>query len=273
MVTRVITGVIIAVVLVPMIALSHTPVLPAVTTVLTVLGIYEMLSCRGWAKQFPALIPAVLIGGSIQWAARMANDAIEVISCLALVLLAWELICAVFSHRNWDSERAVNLAGMVCYISFGFAALILLRDSEGTATMPLAFLIPWGCDTMAYFGGSLFGRHKLIPDVSPKKTVEGAIAGTIGAALIAMLYGFLITLVSDLEPSYLLLALSGLLVSLLAQCGDLIMSLIKRENGIKDYGSLFPGHGGVLDRFDSVLISAPALYFIGYFASEWLFFA
>ena len=126
---------------------------------------------------------------------------------------------------------------------------------------------------MAYFGGCLLGKHKLIPEVSPKKTVEGAVCGTIGAALIALLYGWIVSLLSDLEPSYLLLFISGILVSVLAQCGDLIMSLVKREHGIKDYGRLFPGHGGVLDRFDSVLISAPALYFIGYFASEWLFFA
>lgn len=273
MLTRIITGFILFVLLVPMIAFSGTPVLPAVTTALAVIGIYEMAGCCGWRGRYSALIPAVVTGAGMQWAARIADDAIEVIGCLSLALLIWELICAVFSHRTVESAQALSISGMTIYISFGFASLILLRDTKGVMTMPLAFLLPWSCDTMAYFGGRLFGKHKLIPDVSPKKTVEGAVSGTIGAVLAALLYGWLVSLISDKTPSYLLLALSGVSVGLLSQCGDLLMSLIKRENDIKDYGSIFPGHGGVLDRFDSILISAPVLYFIGYFASDWHFFA
>ena len=270
---RIVTGVILLVLLLPMLLLSATPVLPAVSTVLCVIGIWELGGCCGWQKRLVMLIPAMAVGVGIQWATRIANDAIEVIACLSLSLLAFELFCAVFSKRSFDTASALSLAGLSLYISFGFASLVLLRDCEGVTVLPLAFLLPWGCDTMAYFGGCLFGKHKLIPEVSPKKTVEGAVCGTIGAALIALLYGWVVSLLTELQPSYLLLAISGVLVSILAQCGDLIMSLVEREHGIKDYGRLFPGHGGVLDRFDSVLISAPALYFIGYFASEWLFFA
>ncbi len=273
MLTRIITGVVLFALLVPTVALSHTPLLPAVTTVLAAIGIYEMAGCMGWRKRYAALVPAVFIGGGMQWATRFAKDAIEVIACLILLLLTWELVCAVFSHRTWSSSQATGLAGLTVYIAFGCAALVLLRDSKGTATLPLAFFIPWGCDTMAYFGGRFFGKHKLIPDVSPKKTVEGAISGTVGAALIAMLYGYLVSLLTSLTPNYLLLAVSGAGVSILSQCGDLIMSLIKREQGIKDYGTIFPGHGGVLDRFDSILIAAPTLYFIGYFVGSLQFFA
>ncbi len=273
MLKRVITGIVLVLLLVPTIALSRTPFLPAVTSVLSVLGIYELLGCYGWQRKYAALVPALTAALGMQWAARYANDAIEVTACITFGLLVWELFCAVFSRRDFTSSQAVTLAGMSIYIGFGFSALVLLCDSKGLVMLPLAFLLPWGSDTMAYFSGFLFGKHKLIPDVSPKKTVEGAIGGVIGAALIAVVYGYLIQSLTDYSPSPLLLGISGAAVSVLAQCGDLIMSLIKRENGIKDYGTLFPGHGGVLDRFDSVLISAPTLYFIGYFASEWQFFA
>lgn len=273
MITRVITGAILFLILLPMLVLSHTPVFPAVTTVLTVLGIYEMCNCCGWNRRYYALIPALIAGVGIQWATRYANNATEVIGCIIFSMLAWEMACAVFSHRSWDSKQAIALAGWSAYISFGFASLVLLRDSEGVATLPLAFFLPWGCDMMAYFSGMLFGKHKLIPEVSPKKTVEGAIGGVIGAAAIAVIYGWLMKVLFHLSPDYLLLAISGLIVSIFAQCGDLIMSLLKREHGIKDYGALFPGHGGILDRFDSVLISAPVLYYIGYLVAEWRFFA
>ncbi len=273
MLVRILTGVVIFLLLIPTVLFSNTPFLPALTTALTAIGIYEMVDCKGWRKEFVAIIPAVFVGGGMQWAARYANDALEVICCLIIALIGWELICAVFSKRNFDSTKALSVVGLVVYISFGFASLILLRDTKGMAVLPLAFLLPWGCDTMAYFGGRLFGKHKLIPEVSPKKTVEGAISGSIGAAVIAVLYGLLIDSLTKAEAHYILLAFSGLFVSVLSQCGDLIMSLIKREHGIKDYGTIFPGHGGVLDRFDSILIAAPTLYFIGYFVGELQFFA
>jgi len=117
-------------------------------------------------------------------------------------------------------------------------------------------------DTFAYFSGRLFGKHKLIPAVSPKKTVEGSVGGTLFAVILTVLYGFVIGQVSEATPNYIALAVVALVVSLLSQCGDLVMSLVKRRFGIKDYGKLFPGHGGVLDRFDSVVITAPTLYFL-----------
>lgn len=117
-------------------------------------------------------------------------------------------------------------------------------------------------DTFAYFCGRAFGKHKLIPDVSPKKTVEGSVGGTVCAVLVTLLYGLLIGAVTESKPNYLPLALVTLIVSLVSQCGDLIMSLVKRKFGIKDYGKLFPGHGGVLDRFDSVICVSPFIYFM-----------
>ena len=147
----------------------------------------------------------------------------------------------------------------VYFIVNGFSSIVLLRDYEyGQYIYLLVFICPWITDIFAYFTGYFFGKHKLIPDVSPKKTVEGAIGGTLCCALMVVLYGFVISLFVDgLTPNYLALAVVGVVLSVVSQCGDLIFSLIKRKYGIKDYGNLMPGHGGMLDRCDSLIASAP----------------
>ena len=110
----------------------------------------------------------------------------------------------------------------------------------------------------------MFGKHKLIPDVSPKKTIEGSIGGTLFCVLAMIGYGWIIQCISGgaVSANYVALGVSGLFIAIVAQVGDLLMSAIKRTYGIKDYGKLFPGHGGVLDRFDSVLAVALVLIVI-----------
>ena len=119
-------------------------------------------------------------------------------------------------------------------------------------------------DIFAYFCGLAFGKHKLIPDVSPKKTVEGSIGGIIFCAIGYIVYGIIVSRVFDVEMNIFALGIFGLIISVVAQIGDLSASLIKREFGVKDYGSLFPGHGGVLDRFDSVIAVSCVLMILVY---------
>ena len=126
----------------------------------------------------------------------------------------------------------------------------------------LAFMIAWATDTFAFATGKLFGKHKLIPEISPKKTVEGAIGGIVFATLAFLLYGFGVELFTDLTANYLVLAISGAILAVISQIGDLIASLIKREHGVKDYSNLLPGHGGIMDRFDSILAVSTPLIFI-----------
>ena len=150
------------------------------------------------------------------------------------------------------------------YIIAGFNAVLYLHDYEpaGKYVYLAVFIGAWVTDTFAYFCGMLFGRggkHKLIPDVSPKKTVEGSIGGIVFCVLAMVLFGVIINSITDLHANYLVLIGAGLLASAVSQIGDLCMSVIKRTYGIKDYGKLFPGHGGVLDRFDSVLAVAVVL--------------
>ena len=131
----------------------------------------------------------------------------------------------------------------------------------GIALITMAFGIAYGCDVLAYLGGRSFGRHKLCPFVSPKKTVEGAVSGLLGGVLLALLVrAFFVLVLNTPMPGIPAAILLGVLGSVAGQVGDLTASLLKRHSGIKDYGKLFPGHGGVMDRFDSVIFALIVMY-------------
>lgn len=128
--------------------------------------------------------------------------------------------------------------------------------------MWLIFLSSWGCDTCAYCVGVLFGKHKMAPKLSPKKSVEGGVGGIAGAALLGALFAFLMNRWGGAQANplhYAVICGSGGVIS---QIGDLAASAIKRNHDIKDYGKLIPGHGGILDRFDSVIFTAPVIYYL-----------
>ena len=148
----------------------------------------------------------------------------------------------------------------VTYVTVSFTSMALTRYMKnGVYIFALVFVAAWMCDIFAYFTGRFFGKHKLAPHLSPKKTVEGSIGGIIFAILGCMLYGFVVSKATGLGASYLVLALLGLVLSIISQIGDLWASLIKRERGVKDYSRMLPGHGGVMDRFDSILAIATVL--------------
>lgn len=131
----------------------------------------------------------------------------------------------------------------------------------GIALITMAFSIAYGCDALAYLGGRTFGRHKLCPSVSPKKTVEGAAFGLLGGILLALLVRVVfVHLLHTPMPGIPAAILLGVIGSVAGQVGDLTASLLKRHSGIKDYGKLFPGHGGVMDRFDSVIFTLIVMY-------------
>jgi len=159
------------------------------------------------------------------------------------------------------AERSLNdamatIIGLV-YVAFFSVHVVLIDHVKGYEHLIwLVFLAAFGTDTMAYFSGFLFGKHKLCPDISPKKTVEGAIGGTIGSILLCSLFGYF------LAPDLFFHCMAiGFIGSVVAQFGDLTASIFKRKMGIKDYGNLIPGHGGMLDRFDSIIFTAPFVYY------------
>lgn len=153
----------------------------------------------------------------------------------------------------------------VLYVSLLFSFIILLRDvKDGSFWVWLIAIGAWGCDTFAYFTGKTIGKHKLAPELSPKKTIEGSIGGIIGAGLLGYLYtiiySYYFSLRMNEQVAWVVLAV--MLGAFISQFGDLAASAIKRHFKQKDYGYILPGHGGILDRFDSFLFVSPMIYII-----------
>lgn len=173
---------------------------------------------------------------------------------LAFIL---SLIIYLFSKRISLKDIGITFMGIL-YIPFLFSYINYL---ESSIYIWLIFIISFGTDTFAYLGGRFFGKKKLWPEISPNKTIEGSISGIIGSAILTIIFAFLIK-----EKSIYLLLVLSIIVSIFSQIGDLIASKIKRTAKLKDYGYIMPGHGGVLDRFDSIILSAPLIYYyISYF--------
>lgn len=264
---RVITATVMVALIIPFFVYSNTVAFTILISLLSAVGVYEMQKCIGIERNvyvfFPTVVFSIAVPFILKCAVGEENDRLAYVFILSFILVIYMLIASVFSKKKLSVDSAALSALTTVYIVFGLSAIILLRESEnGEYIYFLSFIIPWTTDTFAYFGGKFFGKHKLIPEVSPKKTVEGAVSGTVCSMLITILYGFIIGKVSDsVTPNYMAITIVTILVSALSQCGDLIMSLIKRRFGIKDFGKLFPGHGGVLDRFDSIICTAAFLYF------------
>ena len=150
------------------------------------------------------------------------------------------------------------------YVSVMLSYIFQIRQlKHGGIFVVLVFLCSWGNDTLAYCVGVLFGKHKMSPELSPKKSIEGLFGGIIGAGLLGALYGlFLDKFIEPMDNAYIYLFIICALGAIPAVIGDLAASAIKRNNDIKDYGKLIPGHGGVLDRFDSMIFTAPIIYYL-----------
>ncbi|MDK2917425.1 MAG: phosphatidate cytidylyltransferase [Candidatus Petromonas sp.] len=165
------------------------------------------------------------------------------------------LLIFLFNKKTSFMDLAITLVGFL-YVSYFLFHILLISSFLDTYIIWFVFIIAWATDTFAYFSGYFFGRRKLFPEVSPKKTVEGSIGGMIGSILICIIFSYL------LKPDFIIHSIFlGFIGSILSQIGDLIASKIKRHVGIKDYGNLIPGHGGILDRFDSILLTSPFVYY------------
>ncbi len=181
------------------------------------------------------------------------------------LLVAYLMLLLIGSVLFHDTVKFPNVTQgffMLIYGVFLPLHLTYIRMLDhGLALVFLVFLGAWMPDTFAFFAGTLFGRHKLIPSVSPKKTVEGAIGAVVGAVVTFLVYGLLISYFFNYSVNYLMLMFLALLCGVLAQFGDLSASVIKRECNKKDFGNLIPGHGGILDRIDSLIFIAPLVYY------------
>ncbi|MHC1721227.1 MAG: phosphatidate cytidylyltransferase [Clostridiaceae bacterium] len=179
----------------------------------------------------------------------------------ALIFALMLMFCiTVFDTKYNFIDIAVTALGFL-YIGVFFSFIVLVSNKQfGYYFVWLIFISSWVCDTSAYYSGKFFGKTKLCPKVSPKKTVEGAIGGLLGSALSCGIFGFCISQFG-VDVSLMHFVFIGILSGIFSQFGDLTASSVKRFLGVKDYSNLIPGHGGILDRFDSILFSALTVFY------------
>lgn len=265
MMTRIITAVVGLLILSPFLLFSGTFIFEIFIILMAVIGIFEMFNCLKLNKKYYITIPAYLLAGIVPVLARNIETSLffKLLFFLFFLYMFYLMVVSVFSKGTILINDIAMAYVMTVYIIFSFSCIILLRDVRyGQYIFLLVFVSAWMTDAGAYAIGKPFGKHKLIPDVSPNKTIEGAVGGSVVCILSFCLYGFVIGIIFDATPQYIPLIIIGLVMSIISQCGDLIASLIKRKHNVKDYGNIFPGHGGVMDRFDSIIATAPFLYML-----------
>ena len=230
------------------------------------IGAYEMLWRTGlWKSKRMVAVTAVMAAAVVMWSllkacAIVSANTLWLSALIGLFVFATALFCELLAGHGkvqFTCLAAALFSGLV--YPFLIGALVRLRGMDGGEYFILvAFLLSMVADSGAYFVGRACGKHKLAPVISPKKTIEGAVGGAIVNVLFMMGYALLLNKCFDFsEVNYLYAAIYGLLGAGASMIGDLTLSVVKRQVGIKDYGNLMPGHGGVLDRFDSTMMVAP----------------
>lgn len=191
-------------------------------------------------------------------------------SGILLVLIALTMLLLtfyIFSFPKFNIKQVSMIFFSIIYVAVTFSFIYLIREKTelGKYYVWLIFIASWGSDTFAYCTGLLFGKHKLSPLLSPKKSIEGAIGGIIGATILGTIYAYFVMYKLfdiDITVSSIRVGVACGIGAIISMIGDLTASAIKRDYNVKDYGNIIPGHGGILDRFDSVIFAAPALFFL-----------
>ena len=258
--SRVLVAVIGVPVLVWVVLWAPSLVMMAALAILAGIGAMELQKCVSGVKRSELVgLSAICAVFTVEWYYdRPAHMALLFI-LEALIFFGY----AIF--KAGEVKFAQIMAGLFGSIAIGYSFAGFLRmESSGIhrAYLLLPFVLSFACDTFAYFAGMAFGKHKLAPKVSPKKTIEGSVGGMAGNVVCGLLFAFVMDRWFGGSIGYGPMAFLALVCSIVAQVGDLSFSLIKREFGIKDYGHLFLEHGGVLDRFDSVLFVTPVIEII-----------
>ncbi len=267
---RIISGAVAVVILAIVMCFVKTPVFAVAVALMAAMAVYEVLKAVK-ISHLELIIPCMLF--AIAFPLKVYVSSNIAMSVTVLVVLAIMVIQLIRFEKISFTETATAVF-VTLALSFAFGSLVFLRDgyggisenyreNEGIYYIAIALLSAWMTDTCAYFTGFFLGRKKLCPKISPKKTVEGAIGGIVGCVVFNVIATLIynITLTEESYPVLIIIPIS-ILLSVIGMCGDLSASVIKRNMGIKDYGKIMPGHGGIMDRFDSVVFTAPALYAI-----------
>ena len=258
--TRLLSGIVLVIAALVLI-ITGGDVLLISTLIISYIGMFELYRIFHIEKEAVGIIgylAATVYYCNLKFA-FLPDTMVFVLGVLILMMFAY-----VFTYPKYKTEQVLAAFFGVFYVAVMLSYVYQTRMIEaGAYIVWLVFLCSWGCDTCAYCVGMLIGKHKMAPVLSPKKSVEGGVGGVIGAALLGAIYALVISNWNGMSTHtplmYALICAVGALISMV---GDLAASAIKRNKEIKDYGTLIPGHGGILDRFDSVIFTAPFIYFL-----------
>lgn len=258
--TRLLSGIVL-VVLALVLIITGGDVLLASTLILSYIGIFELYRIFKIEKDIAGIVGylAITIFYLNLRLGLIPDTMMFVLGFLVLLMFAY-----VFTYPKYKTEQMLAAFFGVFYVGVMLSYVYQTRMlAKGAYLVWLIFLCSWGCDTCAYCVGVLIGKHKMSPKLSPKKSIEGAVGGVVGTALLTALYSFIFREAMALSTKEIwILAGISAIGALISMVGDLTASAIKRNYEIKDYGKLIPGHGGILDRFDSVIFTAPIIYYL-----------
>ena len=254
--TRLISGIILVIIALATI-ISGSWILFFTLLAVSLIGMRELYKVMKVSEEHVTVLELVGYLGAVLYYIAMKADFGNYGTMAIIISMILILFVYVFGYPKYHAEQVMAAFFGVVYVAVMLSFIYLTRSlPDGKFLVWLIFLCSWGCDTCAYCVGMLIGKHKMAPVLSPKKSIEGAIGGVAGAALLGVIYA---AATQGKMAEYALICAVGALISMV---GDLAASAIKRNQNIKDYGKLIPGHGGILDRFDSVIITAPVIYYL-----------
>ncbi len=263
---RLISAAVALVILAAVFACYQTVVLNIAIGLVSGIAIFELLHATGFVKSKAVLIFSILYSFCTPFFGMLSNEGAVLITVLYLVLLIGTLLR--FHNEIHFEEIAISFF-LSMAVPGALSCVVLLRDQyeESFLYILLCCIAAWISDSCAYFAGRAFGKHKMSPQISPHKTIEGAIGGVVGCVAFSLLACWLYGLYQhsvgvELTFTWWLIALLAVVCSLVSIAGDLTASVIKRQRGLKDFGKIMPGHGGVMDRFDSFIFVAPTVYLL-----------
>ena len=264
--TRLLSGILLVIIAL-ITVITGGSLLFGVLLLISLIGMTELYKVFGIEKKAPGVLGYIFAVGYyalLYFKPQLPGESLNWFMMLFMGYLICQMAVLVFAYPKYNTQQI--LAGFfgVFYVAVMLSYIYLTRSLEGGAFLVwLIFLCSWGCDTCAYCVGILIGKHKMAPVLSPKKSIEGAVGGVVGAALLGLIYALAAgKFFPEFDHSPAVYALICAVGALISMVGDLAASGIKRNHNIKDYGKLIPGHGGILDRFDSVIFTAPVIYFL-----------
>lgn len=262
---RIFSGIILVVFFVAIVVFNHSfPLaLNIAIALISALAVYEIIKALGLSNRWFITVPGMVTAVLVQFCEFQAANMLIYAAFTACVFGA-----LLRHHREITFKEVAVVYSMVVMIPLALQSIVLVRglsEEHGMFYALICVFAAWIPDAGAFFAGKLFGKHKLCPEISPKKTVEGLIGGVISSTLIILLLGWFFSSVfygGTRQVNWLSLLIIGFFGSFVSVLGDLSFSLIKRSCHIKDFGNVIPGHGGILDRFDSVIFTAPFVYLV-----------